>query len=110
MGNSLKYMFLHIFWNILRKNRNILFFKIFRQNHRSLFFRKFFQGFLNFSKATQYIFLIVFGPLRRVIKTSFEKKIKKKSNFIFVKKFRKFFFVDEIWKIFKGISLIKTKV
>merc|ERR1712198_227709 len=59
------------------KNRNILFFKIFRQNHRLLFFRKIFQGFLNFSKNTRYIFLIVFGPLRRMIRTSFEKKSKK---------------------------------
>merc|ERR1712079_567292 len=83
--SSLKYMDLHIFWNIRRKNRNILFFKIFRQNHHPLFFRKFFQGSLNFSKTTRYIFLIVFGPLRSVIKTSFKKKLKKKSNFNFVK-------------------------
>merc|ERR1712030_300394 len=68
--SSLKYMFLHIFWNILRKESEYSFFKIFRQNHRPLF-RKFFQGFLNFSKTTLYIFLFVFGPLRRVIKTSF---------------------------------------
>merc|ERR1711984_70320 len=90
--SSLKYMFLHIFGIFAEKNRNILFFKIFRQNHQPLFSRKFFQGLLNFSKTTRYIFLIVFGPLRRVIKTSFEKKSKKKSNFIFIKKFRKFFF------------------
>merc|ERR1712030_93532 len=87
------YVSAHLLEYSQKKNRNILFFKIFRQNHRPLFFRKFFQGFLNFSKTTRYIFLIVFGPLRRVIKTSFEKKkIKKKSNFIFVKKFRNFFF------------------
>merc|ERR1712198_275029 len=84
--SSLKYMFLHIFWNIRRKNRNILFFKIFRQNHRPIFFRKFFQGFLNFSKTTRYIFLIVFGPLRRVINTSFEKKNKKKNRILFLSK------------------------
>merc|ERR1711872_773690 len=108
--SSLKYMFLHIFWNIRRKkNRNILFFKIFRQNHRPLFFQKCFQGFLNFSKTTRYIFLIVFGPLRRVINTSFEKKIKKNRILFLSKNFASFFF-DEIWKIFKGISPIKTKV
>merc|ERR1712198_776094 len=74
------------------KNRNILFFKIFRQNHRPLFFRKFFQGFLNFSKTTRYISLIVFGPLRRVINTSFEKKIKQKIEFYFCQKISQVFF------------------
>ena len=92
-----------------KKNRNILFFKIFRQNHHLLFFRKIFQEFLNFSKTTRYIFLIVFGPLRRVIKTSLEKKIKKKSNFNFVKKFRKFFFSMKFLKIFL-ISPISLKI
>ena len=100
-------MFLHIFWNIRRKkNRNILFFKIFRQNHRPLFFRKFFQGFLNFSKTTRYIFLIVFGPLRRVIKTSFEKKIKKKNRFFFCQKISHVFFL----RIFTRISQISRKL
>merc|ERR1712145_30555 len=70
------YVSAHLLEYSQKKNRNILFFKIFRQNHRPLFFRKFFQGFLNFSKTTRYIFLIVFGPLRNVINTSFEKKIK----------------------------------
>merc|ERR1712030_129360 len=71
------YVSAHLLEYSQKKNRNILFFKIFRQNHRPLFFRKFLQGFLNFSKTTRYIFLIVFGPLRSIIKTSFEKKIKK---------------------------------
>ena len=104
------YVSAHLLEYSQKKNRNILFFKIFRQNHRPLFFRKFFQGFLNFSKTTRYIFLIVFGPLRRVIKTSFEKKIKKKNRILFLSKNFASFFFDEIWKIFKGISLIKTKV
>merc|ERR1711895_191333 len=108
MGFPKIYVSAHLLEYSQKKNRNILFFKIFRQNHQLLFFRKIFQGFLNFSKNTRYIFLTVFGPLRRVKKTSFEKKIKKKIEFYFVKKFRKFFF-DDIWKIFKGISLIKTK-
>ena len=76
--------------------------KYFAKINNHLFFENFYKDFSNFSKTTQYIFLIVFGPLRRVIKKSFDKKIEKKSIAIF--------FFDEIWKIFKGISLIKTKV
>merc|ERR1712198_542201 len=87
------------------KNRNILFFKIFRQNHRLLFFRKIFQGFLNFSKNTRYIFLIVFGPLRRVKKTSFEKKIKKKIEYYFCQKISQVFFSMTFGRFLKGFLL-----
>merc|ERR1711872_953156 len=104
--SSLKYMFLHIFWNIRRKKIGIFFFfKIFRQNHRLLFFRKIFQGFLNFSKNTRYIFLIVFGPLRRVKKTSFEKKIKKKIEFYFCQKISQVFFSMTFGRFLKGFLL-----
>ena len=99
----------YFFWIFAKKNRNVLFFKIFRPNKQPPFSWKFLKGFLKFLENYSIYFPHCFCPLRRVIKTSFEKKSKKKSNFIFVKKFRKFFF-DEIWKIFKGISLIKTKV
>merc|ERR1712198_433121 len=61
--SSLKYMFLHIFWNILRKKSEYSFFQNIRPKSSTTFFRKFFQGFLNFSKATRYIFLIVLVPL-----------------------------------------------
>merc|ERR1712030_197778 len=108
--SSLKYMFLHIFWNIRRKKSEYSFFQNILPKSSTTFFRKFFQGFLNFSKTTRYIFLIVFGPLRRMIKTSYEKKIKKKNRILFLSKNFASFFFDEIWKMFKGISLIKTKV
>ena len=77
-------MFLHIFWNIRRKKSECPFFKIFRQIKNHLFLENFYKDFSNFSKTTQYIFLIVFGPLRRVIKTSFVKTEKIK-NFKCVK-------------------------
>merc|ERR1712212_924294 len=38
--SSLKYMFMHNFWNIRGKQSECLFFKIFRQNQRPPFFRK----------------------------------------------------------------------
>merc|ERR1712198_565977 len=104
------YVSAHLLEYSQKKIGIFFFFKIFRQNHRPLFFQKFFQGFLNFSKTTRYIFLIVFGPLRRVIKISFEKKNQKKNRILFLSKNFASFFFDEIWKIFKGISLIKTKV
>ena len=45
--------------------------------------------FVNISKTTPYFFLIMFGPLRRIMKTSFEKKCKK--NGIFFQKISKLF-------------------
>merc|ERR1711863_86730 len=69
--SSLKYMDLHIFWNIRRKKSEYSFFQNISPKSSPTFFSKIFQGFLNFSKTTRYILLIVFGPPRRVIKTSF---------------------------------------
>ena len=69
--------------------------KNFAKIKNPFFFENFFKNLSNFSKTTQYFFLIIFGPLRRHIKTSLKKKLKKKSNFIFVKKFRNFFFFEE---------------
>ena len=80
-----------------KKNRNVIFFKKFRQNQRSFFSRKFLQEISNFSKITQYFQFIVFGPLRRVFKTSFGKFLEKKSEYFFFKKFRTtFFFCEKI--------------
>jgi len=111
-------MFLHVFWNIRRKKIGMFFFsKNFAKIKNPLFFENFFKNFSNFSKTTKYFFLIIFGPLRRHIKTYFKKNSKKKSNFIFVKKFRNFFFLrknfgrkkftkDFLYKIFiKGFPL-----
>ena len=56
-----------------------------------LFREKFFKLFSNFSKTTQCFFLIIFGPLRRLIKTYFEKLKKKSVNFP-NKKISQFFF------------------
>ena len=77
-----------------------LFFKKFCLNQKSLFSRK------NFSKTTQYFFLIVFGPYRRVMKTSLEKLKKKIGNFS-NKKISQLFFAQKngCEKIFfSGIS------
>ena len=48
---SLKYMFLHIFWNTGGKKLECSFFKIFRQNRQPPFSRKFLKDLANFSKT-----------------------------------------------------------
>ena len=53
--------------------------------------------FGNISKTTQYFFLIVSGPLRRLFKTSFLKNSKKIKIFKFVKKFRTIFFFSDFF-------------
>merc|ERR1712198_137952 len=87
------------------KNRNILFFKIFRQNHRPLFFSKIFSRISQFLENYSYIFLIVFGPLRRVIKTSFEKKNQKKNRILFLSKNFASFFSMTFGRFLKGFLL-----
>ena len=79
--------------------------------------RKFFKLFSNFSKTTGQLFLFVFGPLTRVVKTSFEKIVEKKAEIFPIQKFRNFFFLrknfapkkfpkDFLYKIFiKGFPL-----
>ena len=108
----------------LRKTQKIQkksdFSKIFAKIGGWFFFRFFEHKFANFSKTTWYFFLIVFGPLRRVFKTSSEKKSKKITIFKFFKKcrtiqfwtiFRHFSILKGIpYKNFKVISLIKIKV
>ena len=60
-------------------------------------FEKFLQVFPTFLKKTQYFFLIVFGPLRRVFNTSFGKFREKKSElFFFSKNFAQLFFFAKI--------------
>ena len=46
--SSLKYMDLHIFWNVRRKKSECSFFKIFLQNQQPPFSRKFLQGFVEY--------------------------------------------------------------
>merc|ERR1712198_512885 len=88
------------------KKIGIFFFsKYFAKIIDHFFFRKIFQGFLNFSKTTRYIFLIVFGPLRRVIKTSFEKKNQKKIEFYFFQKISQVFFSMKFGGFLKGFLL-----
>merc|ERR1712035_151583 len=60
-------------FEILKKKSECFFFKKFRQNRVFIFFAIFFKNFSNFSKTTQYFFLIVFAPLRRVFKIFSEK-------------------------------------
>ena len=55
--------------------------KYFAKIKKYLFPKKISKGFSNFSKTTQYFFLVVFGPLRRAMKTSLENKSRKKSEF-----------------------------
>ena len=55
--------------------------------------------FKNFSKITQYFFLALSLPLRRIVKTFSEKNSKKNKIFILSKKFRTIFF-SPIFSIF----------
>ena len=61
-----------------KKLKKLDFSKIFAKIGGYFFFRFFEHKFANFSKTTLYFFLIVFGPLRRLFKTSYPKKSKKK--------------------------------
>ena len=91
--------------------KKIRFFKNFRQNRGLVFFRFFEHKFANFSKTTWYFFLIVFGPLRRLFKTSSAKNSKKKTIFKFFKKFRtsQFSAIFGHFSILKGIPYKKIK-
>ena len=90
----------HVFWNILRKKIGMFFFsKNFVKIKNPLFREKIFKLFSNFSKTTQYFFLLVFGPHTRVRSTYFRKIFRKKignfsnkkiSNFVF-------FFEKKYW-------------
>ena len=83
----------HVFWNILRKKIGMFFFsKNFVKIKNPLFREKFIKLFSNFSKTTQYFFLVVFGPLTRVIKTCFEKIFEKKIGNFSNKKISQLFF------------------
>ena len=73
--SSFKYMFLQLFLEYSRKKIGMFFFsKNFAKIGGWFFFRLFEHKFANFSKTTRYFFLIVFGPLRRLFKTSSAKK------------------------------------
>ena len=73
--------------------------------------KKLWKNFLfgNISKTTQYFFLVIFGPLRRLFRTSFGTFQKNKSEFFPIKKISQLFFFEKILveKIFQRISLIK---
>ena len=89
-----KYMFLHVFWNIRRKKIGMFYFsKNFAKIKNPLFFDIFFKNFPNFSKTAQYFFLIVFGPLRRFNKPSFEKNSKNEIEFYYCQKISQLFFL-----------------
>ena len=104
--SSLKYMFLQLFLEYSRKKIGMFFFsKYFAKINNHLFLENFYKDFSNFSKTTQYIFLIVFGPLRRVIKTSFEKKNQKKIEFYFCQKISQVFFSMKFGRFLKGFLL-----
>ena len=89
-----KYMFLHVFWNIRRKKIGMFYFsKNFAKIQNPLFFEFFFNNFSNFSKITEYFFLISFGPLRKLINTSFKENFKKNIEFYFCQKISQLFFL-----------------
>ena len=72
--------------------------------------KKLWKNFLfgNISKTTQYFFLVIFGPLRRLFRTSFGTFQKNKSEFFPIKKISQlFFFETKYWskKIYKGFPL-----
>ena len=66
--------------------------KNFAKIKNPLFRENFFKLFSNFSKTTQYFFLVVFGPLTRVIKTCFKKIFEKKIGNFSNKKISQLFF------------------
>ena len=82
--------------------------KYFAKINNHLFLENFDKDFSNFSKTSQYIFLIVFGPLRRLFKTS---SAKKTTIFKFFNKFRTFQFLGIFrqFSILKGIPYKKNK-
>ena len=91
--SSLKYMDLHIFWNIRRKKIGIFFFsKYFAKIITHFFFENFFKDFSISRKLLDIFSSLFLVPLEEWLRHLLKKKSKKKSNFIFVKKFRKFFF------------------
>ena len=83
----------------------IFFFQNFHHIKTPFFCQNFYKLFSNFSKTKQYFFLVVFGPLTRVMMTSFEKIFEKK----IAKKIWQLFFCWEkkIEKNFQRISFIK---
>ena len=81
----------------VKKLKKITFFKNCRQNGGWFFFHFFKHWFANFSKTTWYFFLIVFGPHRRLFKTSSAKKSKKTKNFKYAKNHLK----TQFWAIFR---------
>merc|ERR1711872_705478 len=102
--SSLKYMFLHIFWNIRRKKSEYSFFQNISPKSSTTFFSKIFSRISQFLENYSIYFLIVFGPLRRVIKTSFE-KIKKKNRILFLSKNFASFFSMKFGRFLKGFLL-----
>merc|ERR1711872_896966 len=90
--SSLKYMFLHILLNIRRKKIGIFFFSKYFAKIIDYFFSKIFSRISQFLEKYSIYFSHCFWTLRRVIKTSFEKKIKKKIEFNFCQKISQVFF------------------
>ena len=94
-----------------QKKIGIFFFsKYFAKIITHFFFENFFKDFSISRKLLDIFSSLFLVPLEEWLRHLLKKKIKKKSNFNFVKKFRKFFFLMKFWKIFEGTSLIKTKV
>ena len=111
-------MFLHVFWNIRRKKSEWSFFQKISPKSKIPFFSKIFSRIFQISRKLLNIFSSLFlVPLEDILRHLFKKISKKKSNFIFVKKFRNFFFLrknfgrkkftkDFLYKIFiKGFPL-----
>ena len=78
-----------------KKNKIFILCKKFRT---IFFFSDFFDFFskkVYFSNINRYFFLVVSRPLRRVLKTFYEKNSKKNEIFILCKKFRTIFFFSD---------------
>ena len=79
-------------FGIFSKKKGMLFFSKNFAKIKNPFFRfLFFKNISNFSKTRQYFFLVVFGSIRRVMKTSFGKLKKKKIGNLKKKKSQLFF-------------------
>ena len=82
----------HLLKKKIKKKSNFIFVKKFRNFFflRKNFGRK--KEFLKFLERYSIFFLIILGPLRRLIKTCFNKKVKKKIEFYFCQKISQLFF------------------
>ena len=104
--SSLKYMDLHIFWNIRRKKIGIFFFsKYFAKIITYFFFEKFFKDFSISRKLLDIFSSLFLVPLEEWLRHLLKKKLKKNRILILSKNFASFFFSMKFGRFLKGLLL-----